>query len=88
MSGKVKIIAGIAAMLMPEALAGLKRSDSIEFQTFELDGEIKDMMWCGDKGENILVHTADGSIYRSRDKGANWKRLRTLMEKHGSTVVD
>ena len=47
MSGKVKIIAGMAAMLMQGAFAALKRSDSIEFQTFELDGEIKDMMWCG-----------------------------------------
>lgn len=46
------------------------------------------MMWCGSSDENILIHTSDGSIYRSRDKGANWKRLRSLMEKFASTVAD
>jgi|DEB19_MinimDraft_2_1074335.scaffolds.fasta_scaffold376654_1 hypothetical protein len=40
MSGKFKVIAAIAALLMPEALATSRNSDSVEFQTFELDGEI------------------------------------------------
>jgi len=54
-------------------------ADFVEFQTFELDGEIEDMMWCGSNDETILVKTGDGSIYRSRDRGSNWKRLKSLM---------
>lgn len=46
------------------------------------------MMWCGPKNEVVLVHTTEGSIYRSRDRGSNWKRLRSLMEKHGAVVAD
>jgi len=38
-------------------------------------------MWCGSNDETILVKTGDGSIYRSRDRGANWKRLKSLMTK-------
>ena len=34
------------------------------------------------------MHTADGTIYRSRDRGQNWKRLRNLMLKEGLQVAD
>ena len=75
---------------IPTALAYNSRStsDHVDFQTFELDGEIEDMMWCGPKNEVVLVHTTEGSIYRSRDRGSNWKRLRSLMETHGAVVAD
>jgi hypothetical protein len=63
-------------------------ADFVDFQTFELDGEIDFMMWCGSQDETVLVKTDDGSIYRSRDRGSNWKRLRSLMTKQGSTVAD
>lgn len=63
-------------------------ADRVEFQTFELDGEIEDMMWCGQNDETILVKTGDGSIYRSRDRGNNWKRLKSLMQKQGAQVAD
>ena len=63
-------------------------ADRVEFQTFELDGEIDDMMWCGQNDEVILVKTDDGSIYRSRDRGGNWKRLKSLMIKQGAQVAD
>jgi hypothetical protein len=63
-------------------------SDFVDYQTFELDGEIVDMMWCGQNDETILVQTGDGSIYRSRDRGNTWKRLKSLMQKQGSLVAD
>lgn len=75
--------AGIA-LLTP---AGARRTndadltDFVDFQTFELDGTIQDMLWCGSDDENVLVQTTDGSIYRSRDRGSNWKRLKSLMAK-------
>jgi len=46
------------------------------------------MMWCGTNDEAILVQTSDGSIYRSRDRGSTWKRLKSIMEKYGSEVSD
>ena len=60
----------------------------VDFQTFELNGSVEDMMWCGTNDETILVHTSDGSIYRSRDRGSNWKRLAALMSKQGQSVKD
>lgn len=45
-------------------------------------------MWCGYNDETILMHTSDGTIYRSRDRGANWKRMKSLLHKQGSNVAD
>jgi len=45
-------------------------------------------MWCGFNDETILMHTTDGTIYRSRDRGLSWKRLKTLLQKQGSQVAD
>jgi hypothetical protein len=68
--------------------SGNNNGDTVEFQTFSLDGEIDNMFWCGAQDEVILVKTTDGSIYRSRDRGSNWKRLKSLMTKQGQTVAD
>jgi len=46
------------------------------------------MMWCGSTNDAILVLTTDGTIYRSRDRGQNWKRLKALMQKQGQLVAD
>jgi photosystem II stability/assembly factor-like uncharacterized protein len=45
-------------------------------------------MWCGFNDETILMHTTDGTIYRSRDRGLSWKRLRNLLQKQGVQVAD
>ena len=63
-------------------------ADRVEYQTFELDGEIQDMMWCGQNDESILVQTSDGTIYRSKDRGNSWKKLKTLMQIQGKKVAD
>jgi photosystem II stability/assembly factor-like uncharacterized protein len=46
------------------------------------------MLWCGNDNESILVHTDDGVIFRSRDKGNNWKRMVSLMATHANNVAD
>ena len=61
---------------------------NIDFQTFELDGHVHDILWCGSTDETILVQTDDDTVYRSRDRGANWKRLKSLMQKQGQSVAD
>jgi len=65
-----------------------KMSAGVDFQTFELDGEVRNLLWCGNSDEIILMHTADGSVYRSRDRGSSWKRLKALLQKQGQIVAD
>ncbi len=72
----------------PKKKQAAQSSSAIDFQTFDLDGQVHDLMWCGYNDETILMHTSDGTIYRSRDRGANWKRMKSLLHKQGSNVAD
>ena len=63
-------------------------SAAVDFQTFDLDGQVHDLMWCGYQDEVVLMHTADGTIYRSRDRGLSWKRLRSVLHKQGVMAAD
>jgi hypothetical protein len=55
-------------------------SDRVEFETFDFSGEIRDVFWCGSTNEELLVHSTDGSIYWSSDRGSSWHKMREYME--------
>lgn len=63
-------------------------ASAVDFQTFDLDGQVHDLMWCGYNDEVVLMQTSEGTIYRSRDRGMSWKRLKQLLVKSAATVVD
>jgi photosystem II stability/assembly factor-like uncharacterized protein len=50
-------------------------ADKVKFQIFEIDSPLKDIMWCGNTNEVILVQSYSGTVYRSRDRGESWKKL-------------
>ena len=68
--------------------SGKDMSSSVDFQTFDLDGQVHDLMWCGNNDEVVLMHTAEGTVYRSRDRGLSWKRLKNLLQKQAFGVAD
>lgn len=45
-------------------------------------------MWCGSNDEVILVLSEYGEVYRSRDRGASWKRLQGALESKGVRHID
>ena len=55
-------------------------TDKVSFNIFEIDNKLIDILWCGNTNEVILVQTDSGTIYRSRDKGDSWKKLRSMMK--------
>ena len=63
-------------------------ASAVDFQTFDLDGQVHDLMWCGYNDEVVLMHTSEGTIYRSRDRGLSWKRLKGLLQKTAFGVAD
>lgn len=63
-------------------------TDQVKFQTFEIDESLIDIMWCGPSNEVILTQTAQGTIYRSRDKGESWTKLHSMMRQAGSVVSE
>jgi len=73
--------------LITGASAAIKK-DNVDFQYFEMDAEVEDMLWCGQENEAVLVKTKEGTVYRSRDRGATWSRLHGQMHKHAGAVAD
>ena len=63
-------------------------SSNVDFQMFDIEGQVHDVMWCGDNDEILLMHTDEGAVYRSRDKGASWKQIHNILGRHASEVVD
>ena len=50
-------------------------TDQIDYNKYELDSMVNDMMWCGNSNDVILVLTTMGTVYRSRDKGQTWRKM-------------
>ena len=71
------------ALVTGQVVARGDLSALVDYQTFELESDVSNMIWCGAQDEIVLVLTGDGNILRSRDRGSNWKRLRTLMAQKG-----
>lgn len=45
-------------------------------------------MWCGTNDDVILVLTVKGTVYRSKDRGYNWKKLQNVINRTGQNVAD
>jgi len=62
--------------------------DAVDFNKYDLDSPVKDLMWCGPGNEYILVLSEKGSIYRSRDRGISWKKMQSALTLSGQKVAD
>jgi len=63
-------------------------TNNIDYSKFELDSPVSDMLWCGSQNDVILVLTDKGTIYRSRDRGSQWKKLQQVMQQVGQEIAD
>jgi hypothetical protein len=75
--------------LVVAALLNLSvRGGEVDYKQFNLDSPVEDILWCGNGNEVILVLTELGEVHRSRDRGANWKRMQGSLESKGLRHVD
>jgi photosystem II stability/assembly factor-like uncharacterized protein len=65
---RITQILSISALLFSTLIMGAN-TDKVDAQIYDLDSTVKDIMWCGNNNEVILVLSNLGSVYRSRDKG-------------------
>lgn len=49
------------------------QAKSIKTATFGANAPLRDILWCGQNSEIMLVHTIQGEVYRSSDKGTTWQ---------------
>jgi photosystem II stability/assembly factor-like uncharacterized protein len=78
------VLLGSSAVIQVQAA----NTDKVNFQIFEIDSPLTDIMWCGNTNDVILVQSEAGTIYRSRDRGDSWKKLHSIMTQTGMSVMD
>jgi photosystem II stability/assembly factor-like uncharacterized protein len=81
-------LATTASFMLMGTTSAAPNTNMIDYNKYELDAPINDMMWCGNSNEVILVLTDVGTVYRSRDRGATWKKLQNVMSQVGNEVKD
>ena len=73
----------LVSLALLSSLTGAANTNQIDYNKYEMDSEVKDILWCGTSNEAIIVLTDKGSVYRSRDKGTSWKKLQSILNKSG-----
>ena len=81
-------MAACALLFTAGTAYGDPNTDQIDYNKYELDAQVSDMMWCGGQNEVILILTEKGTVYRSRDRGSSWKKLQSVMRQVGGEVAD
>lgn len=61
---------------------------NIDIKQFDLDGPPKDLVWSGNSSETVLLLTENDSLYRSDDKGFNWRLLNGILTTTGKDQLD
>jgi photosystem II stability/assembly factor-like uncharacterized protein len=77
-----KLSSSLALLAAALLLSGVSaaNTDNVDYSKFELDSPVSDMMWCGPQNEVILVLSEQGTVYRSRDRGSQWRKLQQVMQ--------
>jgi len=60
----------------------------IDTKSYIIDSPLKEMIWCGDSRETVLVLTETNSLYRSEDKGFNWRPLNGILTHTGVNELE
>ena len=53
--GSLATVTALLAIQSVQAYQGNAAADRIDFETFELAGDVKDILWCGSRNEAMLV---------------------------------
>lgn len=61
---------------------------TIDTKKFNLDASPRDLIWCGNSRETVLLLTENNSLYRSDDKGFNWRMLNSILTSTGKDQLD
>lgn len=77
----------LVAVLLPLIVAAAN-TDKIDYHRQEMDSFVRDIMWCGQENDVILILTEKGTLYRSRDRGVSFKRLQSVLATTGQVVAD
>jgi hypothetical protein len=63
-------------------------SGNIGTKKYDIDAAPKDLVWCGTSRETVLLLSENNSLYRSDDKGFNWRLLNGILTSTGKDQLE
>jgi len=69
-------------------LSDVYTAGNIETKKYDLDAAPKDLVWCGSSRETVLLLSENNSLYKSDDKGFNWRLLNGILTSTGKDQLD
>lgn len=69
-------------------LANITLQGSVDYKYKEFDSAPKDLLWCGNNHDYVLIITENNSLYQSDDKGFNWKKLNDILLNTGKEQLE
>jgi hypothetical protein len=70
-------------------LVGLSNQlDSITFQYSEIDSAVVDLIWCGNRNEDIFALSELNSVYKSEDRGFSWRRMNDIFHQNAAMQLE
>lgn len=61
---------------------------SVEYKQYDLDSSPRDLIWCGQAKDTVIVLTELNSVYKSDDKGFQWKKLNDIFTNTGMEQLE
>lgn len=52
----------------------------LDFNSFQSDSEITELIWCGEKNEVMIILSEDHTVYRSDDNGKSWVEKKDFIQ--------
>jgi len=61
---------------------------NVSTKRYEMDAPPKDLVWCGTSRETVLLLSENNSLYKSEDKGFNWRLLNSILTSTGKDQLE
>jgi hypothetical protein len=82
---KKPLFLGILLILI---FSGFCLNQNIDTKKYDVDASPKDLVWCGSSRETVLLLSENNSLYRSDDKGFNWRLMNGVLTSTGKEQLE
>ena len=66
----------------------LSFSGNVGTKKYDIDAAPKDLVWCGTSRETVLLLSENNSLYRSDNKGFDWRLLNGILTSTGKDQLE
>ena len=78
----------IFTLMLFLCISMMSTAGTVEYRQYDLDSSPKDLVWCGQNNDTVMVLTELNSVYKSEDKGFSWKKMNDIFTNTGKDQLE